>query len=222
MTRRVRTPLAGVLAAALLLSSQTPAAAQLDARHEPVVTGPLIAAGEGKKCRATKYEVEGDVVARAKVCLFLYSFDPEMEDDDARDYGVMWAQSNVDTSDGWCAFTVHTEIYIPTDMPVHNRVPRAQKIAKRKKVTWKMTVDANGHAAENGTVKKSLTLYRRELTRSRRADGSYENRDVVRLTWRGETAQKLGFVSGLEVSWPSDGGAPEEVPFRVEYPIRQC
>jgi len=220
LTKRLRGPLAGALAAAFVLALVSPASGQLDARTEPVVTGPLTALGDGKKCRATKYEVESEVVARAKICLFLYAFDAEMEDDDGRDYGVMWAQTNVDTGGGWCAFKVNTEVYIPKDMPIHAKVPRAQKIARRKKVTWKLDVDAQGHATETATVKKSLTLYPRELTRVRRE--SDDATDLVRLTWRGETAQKLGFVSGFEVSWPAEDGPPEAVPFRVEYPIRQC
>lgn len=219
MSSRLRGPLAGALIAVFVAGFAPPAGAQLDARTEPVVTGPLATLGDGKRCRATKYEVEGDVVARAKICLFLYAFDAEKEDDADRDYGVMWAQTNVDTGGGWCAFKVHTEIYVPKDMPMHARVPRAQKIGARKKVTWKLNVDAEGHASEEATVKKSLTLYPQSLSRSRReADGS----DLVRVTWRGETAEKLGFVSGFEVSWPADDGPPDAVPFRVEYPIRQC
>lgn len=220
MTRRLRGPLAAALGAALVVGIPSPAAGQLDARREPTVTGPLTALGDGKKCRATKYEVEGEIVARAKICLFLYSFDPDSEDDEERDYGVMWAQTNVDTGGGWCAFRVHTEVYIPEDMPMHAKVPRAQEIPKRKKVTWTLNVDAEGHADDEATVKKSLTLYPRELSRSRRDAG--DDRDLVRVTWRGETAEKLGFVSGFEVSWPEDEGPPDAVPFRVEYPIRQC
>ena len=222
MTRRWRGPLAGAISAAVVTLLGSPAAAQLDARSEPVVTGPLATLGEGKKCRATKYEVEDEVVARAKICLFLYSFDPDMEDDEGRDYGVMWAQTNVDTGGGWCAFKVHTEVYIPKDMPLHAKVPRAQKIAQRKKVVWKLKVDAEGHAAEEASVKKGLTLYPHSLSRSRRDSEAYENADLIRVTWRGETAEKLGFVSGFEVSWPQDDGPPDAVPFRVEYPIRQC
>ena len=220
MTRRLRGPLAGALTGVLVFGLASPASGQLDARTEPVVTGPLTTLGDGKKCRATKYEVEGDVVARAKICLFLYAFDPESEDDGDSDYGVMWAQTNVDTGGGWCAFKVHTEVYIPKDMPMHARVPRAQKIAARKKVTWKLTVDAEGHAAEEATVKKSLTLFPESLSRSRREDDG--DTDLVRVTWRGETAAKLGFVSGFEVSGPEADGPPNAVPFRVEYPIRQC
>jgi hypothetical protein len=208
------------MSAVFVVALSVPAAGQLDARTEPTVTGPLTALGDGKKCRATKYEVEGEVVARAKICLFLYAFDPEMEDDDARDYGVMWAQTNVDTGGGWCAFRVDTEVYIPQDMPMHAKVPRAQKIAKRKKVSWKLAVDAEGHASEEASVKKGLTLFPNRLTRARRDAG--DDGDMIRLTWRGETAQKLGFVSGFEVSWPEDDGPPNAVPFRVEYPIRQC
>ena len=220
MTRRLRGPLAGLMAMVFVAACPSPVSAQLDARTEPVVTGPLTELGDGRKCRATKYEVEGEVVARAKICLFLYSFDPDKEDDEERDYGVMWAQTNVDTGGGWCAFRVHTEVYIPAAMPMHAKVPRAQKIARRKKVVWKLSVDAEGHASEDASVKKGLTLYPRELTRSRRGDD--EDTDLVRVTWRGETAAKLGFVSGLEVSWPEDEGPPDAVPFRVEYPIKEC
>ena len=220
MTARLRGPLVGTMCAALVAAMTSPAAGQLDARTEPVVTGPLTALGDGKKCESTNYEYEGEVVARAKICLFLYALDPETEDDDERDYGVMWAQTNVDTGGGWCAFKVHTEVYIPAEMPMHAKVPRAQEIENRKKVRWKLTVDAEGHASEKASVKKGLTLYPRSLTRSRRDAG--DGRDLVRLTWRGETAQKLGFVSGFEVSWPTDEGPPDAVPFRVEYPIRQC
>ena len=218
----MRGPLAGVLSAVLVAGLASPAAGQLDARTDPVVSGPLTALGDGKKCRATKYEVEGEVVARAKICLFLYSFDPAEEDDEDRDYGVMWAQTNVDTGGGWCAFRVHTEVYIPDEMPMHAKVPRAQEITKRKKATTTLKVDAEGHAAEEASVKKSMTLYPEALSRSRRDDESYEGSDLVRVTWRGETAEKLGFVSGFEVSWPEADGPPDAVPFRVEYPIKQC
>lgn len=220
MTRRLRGPLTGALCAVLLVGFASPATGQLDARADPVVTGPLTALGDGKKCRATKYEVDGEIVARAKICLFLYAFDPEAEDDDARDYGVMWAQTNVDTGGGWCAFRVHTEVYIPEEMPMHAKVPRAQEVPARKKVVWKLGVDAEDHATEAGSVKKSLTLYPREVSRSRRE--AKDGQDLVRVSWRGETAAKLGFVSGFEVSWPSEDGPPDAVPFRVEYPIRQC
>lgn len=220
MTTGLRGPLTGVMSAVLVVALSVPAAGQMDARTEPVVSGPVTALGDGKKCRATKYEVEGEIVARAKICLFLYSFDPDMEDDEERDYGVMWAQTNVDTGGGWCAFRVDTEVYIPEGMPIHAKVPRAQKIAKRKKVSWSLAVDAEGHAAEEASVKKGLTLFPNRLTRARRDAG--DDTDMVRVTWRGETAEKLGFVSGFEVSWPEADGPPDAVPFRVEYPIRQC
>ncbi|MDQ3956940.1 MAG: hypothetical protein M3273_01325 [Actinomycetota bacterium] len=222
MGRRARRPLATLLVLTLVAVLQSPASAQLDARSDPVVTGPLSAAGEGKKCRATKYEVDDEVVARAKICLFLYSFDPDQEEDEADDYGVMWAQTNVDTQGGWCAVTVHTEIYIPSWMPVHNRVPKAREIPKKTKDVTKLTVDADGHALEEASVKKAYTLYPKALSRSRRDAKGHKGQDLVRVTWRGETAEKLGFVSGLEVSWPVETGPPEEVPFRVEYPIREC
>ena len=221
MSRRARTLVTSALTV-LLAALPLTASAQLDARDEPVVTGPLAAAGEGRKCRSTKYEHEGEVVARAKICLFLYSFDPAQEDDEANDYGVMWAQTNVDTQGGWCAVTVHTEIYIPSAMPIHNRAPSARKIPETTKVVSKLTVDADGNAAEEGKVKKRYTLYPEALNRSRKEHDPKAGVDVVRVTWNGESSAKLGFVSGLEVSWPKDVGPPEEVPFRVEYPIRQC
>ncbi|HYP22955.1 MAG TPA: hypothetical protein VEV43_05230 [Actinomycetota bacterium] len=221
MGTRLRGPLAALLSLVLVAGLAAPAAGQLDARSEPAVTGPLTAFGDGKRCRATKYEVEGEIVARAKICLFLYALDPDQEDDEEDDYGVMWAQTNVDTSGGWCAFRVHTEVYIPSAMPMYASVPKAQKITKRKTVRWKLTVDAANQAAEAATVKKGLTLYPDSLRRSRRASDD-EGVDIVRLTWRGETARKLGFVSGFEVSWKEDDGPPDAVPFRVEYPIREC
>lgn len=222
MSTRLRGPLTGLLSLVFVAGLAVPAVGQLDARSEPAVTGPLTAFGDGKRCRATKYEVDGETVARAKICLFLYSYDAGSEDDDERDYGVMWAQTNVDTAGGWCAVRVHTEVYIPAEMPIHAKVPQAQDVPKRKKVAWTLRVDAEGHAAEKATVKKGLTLFPRSLSRSRRADETYEGSDLVRVSWKGQTAAKLGFVSGFEVSWPEEDGPPDAVPFRVEYPIREC
>ncbi len=211
------------LGAAILLMLPSPAhAAQLDAREEPTVSGPLSPAGEEKECRATKYTIESDVVARAKMCLFLYTFDAAKEDDDARDYGVVWAQTNVDTTGGWCAVKVQSEIYIPDALPVHAKVPKERSINQKTAVVSKLRVDAEGHANEVAVVKNRYILYPDELRRTRRDDTTSPGTDVVRVTWTGKTAQKLGFVSGIEISWPVEDGPPSLIPFAVKYPIRQC
>ncbi|HVF53733.1 MAG TPA: hypothetical protein VNC78_09030 [Actinomycetota bacterium] len=228
---RVKRLLALFLAMLVMVGPGAPSAlaAQADAREDPAVSGPLTLSG--KDCRTSKEETEaGEVAGRARICLFIYAFDPAEEDDLTLDYGIVWAQSNVDASLGWCSKKAQTDIIVPHTMPIYHRAPEAGTITEARDVTVTLEADADGNSPSEGSVSKDVTIFPDELTRSRRpVDAPEENapaadqadaQDVVRLTWVGSQSKKLAFATGFETSWPQ-GENPPPISFSVRYPLKQ-
>ncbi len=169
--------------------------AQTSADEPPDVSGPMHA-GDAQ-CGGGPLTHEGRLLARVRTCIWFIPFDELSETDLTRSYGVLWVQNTVDPVGGWCATRVPTEIKISKDAERHARTPSSRvKTRRPRPVTTSLTVDADGHAVENGRVKQSYRLYRRGLTPSLAEDGR-----IVRSTWKGKESDKLFFAAGAEVSW---------------------
>lgn len=201
------------LALVMLVASASPAAArQMNARDEPVLMGPL-QTSEPICEKATERHGTGndsEVVAKVKLCTRLIELDPTTEDDDLRDYGILWLQSNVDARNGWCATKVDTSAHIREAGMVHNYVPvRKHKIAKKTKTTLRMVPDAEGHATENAEVSQTFIL-RKGAFRPIATPTERGTRVIAR--WKGSSATKLAFALGVEVSWGAGVGSPRMEP----------
>ena len=206
-----------LIAVALLVpvTGAAGAPAQLDARDQPSVSGPL--EQRSSQCKVERERFEGDVVAVGKTCLRVYLLDPESETDANRNYGVVWLQSNLNSRNGWCGIKVQSDVSLPSDVVVERRAPRGvTTIGRRKRMTTRITATANGTASTNGVVSAEATVYPREI-RSRLLQ---EPEQVFRLRWVGSSARKLAFASGAEISWPADS-APRGISFRLNYSLKQ-
>ncbi len=214
MHYQIWTKLALVGAAALLtVVPAVGAATQMDATDDPEVSGPLELSSDD--CRSQKETDDaGVVIARGKSCLRIYSYSPASETDTQRNYGVVWLQSNVDARAGWCASLVRSDIDLPGVIDVESKAPPSMDIGRRKVYETALTTDAAGTGTEEASVRQSQILYPK-LVRTTINDDT----NVYRLKWRGLRDAKLGFASGVEVSWPV-----EESPrttFRLTYELKR-
>jgi hypothetical protein len=195
-----------VMALVLVGTLALPAMAspQLDARDDPTTSGPLTAGQKG--CDGGKEMHEGDLVARVRLCYRVYLFDPDSEDSEGRDYGVIWLQSNVDAEPGWCTTAVRTSALISEGGKAHDYSPAAKITADaRKRVKRTLKVDAQGNAEQNGRITQSFVMFPKRVVPTLSTGGEQR----FKLIWRGSTARKLAFASGVEISWPPAGGSPQ-------------
>jgi hypothetical protein len=198
------------IAAALCLGVAAPALAdQLQAKDEPKVSDNLVS--RGKKC-ATKRDTHDDVVvAVVKACQRFYTLDPAGEDNEARDYGVLWLQTTIDPKPGWCVTRAKSDMVFPARAKVVGRAPEDEETARNpKKLKTTLTADAGGHAATAGSISQTSTLYPDKQT------PTLTKRDKTtqfRVTWTGSSGEQLAFVSGVHVSWVADDGPPNRTHF---------
>jgi hypothetical protein len=149
---------------------------------------------------------EGDLVARVRLCYRVFLFDPDSEDNENRDYGVIWLQSNVDAQPGWCTTAVRTSALVSEGGKGHDFSPSEKITANgRKRVKRTLKVDAEGNAAQNARVTQSFVLFPKSVVPTLKKGVDHR----FKLTWNGSTARNLAFATGLEISWPSAGGSPQ-------------
>ena len=189
---------------------------QMDARDVPEKTGPL--ERQSTECKTQREAFEGTVVAVGKTCLRIYTIDPGSETDTERDYGVVWLQSNLDSSHGWCGVKVLSDVNLPADVKVERRVPpKVVTIGRKKRCVARLRVQTRGNTTTPATISQDAILYPREIRTSVRL---VETERVFRLKWVGSRDEKLGFPSGAEISW-EQGNAPRGISFRLNYALKQ-
>lgn len=208
-----------LVASAVVLLPIAPSDAQtrqMDAKDVPEKTGPL--ERSSTECKTQRERFNGTIVAVGKTCLRIYTFDPGSETDTDRDYGVVWLQSNLDSSHGWCGIKVLSDVNLPADVKVEQRVPPKLISMKRKnRYVAKLRVDARGTTTTPATIAQDAYLYPREIRTSVRL---VEAERVFRLKWVGSKDKKLAFPSGAEISW-EQGNAPRGISFRLNYALKQ-
>jgi len=218
MTHMYRQIMATVAVAILVGLIAVPAGAarqQMDADDNPSVSGDLELAND--ECRRENETFRGKVVATGKTCLRIYTFDATAEDDAARDYGVVWLQSNLNARGGWCGIKVVSDVNLPENIRAESRAPRSVSLKRRRAYTTSLPIDASGNAAEDGSsIEQNQVLYPDEV-RTR----VLKKKNVFRLKWTGSHAAKLGFASGAEISWSADD-SPDDVTFRLNYKLERC
>ena len=212
---RTWTKIALAAVAGLLLAAPAGAATQMDATDTPEVSGELSL--EDEICERNNEKYQGEVVARGKACLRIYSFSPTAETDSDRNYGVAWLQSNVNSRRGWCASNAVSDLILPETHALESREPRSMKINRKKIYETALSPDAGGNAsetAEETSISQSQILYPQSL---RTWIPSETN--IVRMKWKGLRDEKLGFASGLELSWPT--GERGGVKFGLIYELQR-
>ncbi|HYI44664.1 MAG TPA: hypothetical protein VE174_04290 [Actinomycetota bacterium] len=187
---------------------------QLAATDQPVVEGAV--SQHDMKCDR-KQQLDGkEVAAVAKRCLRFFRFDTGAESDPERDYGVLWLQSTVDGRNGWCAQQVASKIILAPGLGLHNHRPgETTNISRRKEVTTDLAADANGNG-QPARVSQRWVAYPRVFDALLN-----KNHTAFTLNWRGDTGKKLGFASGIEISWPADA-PPEGISFRLNFKLAEC
>lgn len=186
--------------------------AQLDASDDPRVSGELELETDG--CRKQQEKYRGEVVARGKTCLRIYTYDVNAEDDAERNYGVVFLQSNLNSSRGWCGSKVLSDIDLPNNIDVESRSPHTMDVNKRKAYETVVTAEAGGNGTgEASSVEQDQVLYPEKVTTK-----VINNSNTFRLKWVGLEKDKLGFASGAEISWAA-GSNPDDISFRLNYSL---
>ncbi len=216
MTGRNPAKLALVALAILVLVAPAASAAQMDATDSPEVSGELELATEN--CQTQNERHEGRTVARGKTCLRIYTYDPGSETDNTRNYGVAWLQSNVNSRLGWCTSKAVADIDLPANFEVESRTPRSMDVNRRRTFESVLTPDAGGNAsktADDSSIRQTQVIYPRTIRTWLTAETN-----IFRLKWLGLKDEKLGFASGVEMSWPSQM-APDRLTYRLNYRLLQ-
>jgi hypothetical protein len=192
-------------------------AAQLDADERPTTSGPVATSSELKSCRSKRVKTGNRTVARVRVCSRYFLFNPDAETDPANDYGAYWIQLNANAIRGFCVKAIRTDLSYGNG--VHAKAPKPAttvKAGKKRRLTTKLAVDAQGNSDDTGIIKNSFVLHPGTMT-ARVRDG-----DTYRLRWRGSSGGKLAFAAGLELSWATNQDAPDIDPQIVLRLSRAC
>ena len=198
----------------LIVPPATAAAEQMNATDDPEVAGALELETDG--CEKQHERYQGEIVARGKTCLRIYTFDPTAEADDERNYGVAWLQSNLNSSRGWCGSKVLSDVDLPNDIQVESRAPKTIELNRRKAYRTELSVDANGNAVgDPATIAQDQILYPEKVR-----GWVMDSGNVFRLKWTGMENAKLGFASGAEISWVQ-GQSPGGISFRLNYQLQR-
>ena len=205
--------LPAMIAGVLLVPSTSGAATQMNAADDPQVTGDLELQTDG--CREQEEKYRGQVVARGKTCLRIYTYDQASEDDAARNYGVVWLQSNLNSSRDWCGSEVLSDVDLPNNVRVESRDPRTMDVNRNAKpFETSITVKAGGNVVgeTESRINQDQLLYKDKVTTK------IQSGNVFRLKWTGLESDKLGFASGAEISW-ADDDSPGAISFRLNYQL---
>lgn len=216
MDNQIWTKVAALLAALMVLAAPLAASAaeQMNAADDPQVSGPLELRSDDCRSQEEKDTTTGEVIARGKTCLRVYSYSPASETDTERNYGVVWLQSNVNSRAGWCAASVESDIDLPKIVAVESKAPKSMDVNRRKIFDTLLTTNAAGNGTEEASIKQTQILYPRSVRTSVVADTN-----VFRLKWRGVQDARLGFASGAEISWPVD--QEPRITFRLNYELKR-
>ncbi len=178
---------------------------QMDARSEPVVTGPLITSNEsysGNRCRKESKEFEGEVTTTIRYCRMFYRFEPGAETDAARDYGVWWIQANLKGQNGWCISHATAKLDMQPGFEATNSLEMDEKLDEKKDLVVTLTADADGTTSlAPGTVSNTLTAYRGSYRSTWKTDSH-----IFKASWRGETSRKIALAGGIEGYWEAGTG----------------
>lgn len=171
------------------------------ARNAPHQTGPLNF--DERQCgRDTlRQRVKGrmEVVARGETCLLFYTYDPLAEDNDERDYGIVWVQARIAPRGAWCATKVWSDLGVSQDTRIHKRIPARNLSVKRsRKVLVKLATLANGFGQEKATLGERTWFHPRNLRHSTSTVGRSR---VFTQRWTGLRGGVINLTSGAEISW---------------------
>ncbi|HEX2051390.1 MAG TPA: hypothetical protein VHJ34_12290 [Actinomycetota bacterium] len=196
------TKLASLAAAAAIVLSAAPAAAQLDATNAPRSRGPVTL--EDKDCKRDVQRAPGGaVMARFALCRWFYRFKPERETNENRDFGAFWIQASVDAENGWCTRWTKADMKLPDKFGM-----LAPKLGTERRgpqrFTTKLVVDASGDTERPARLQQTFKVFPGKMRAFK------PSKDVYRLRWDGATKRKLAYAYGIEVSYP-DGGNPSVV-----------
>ena len=210
-----------MLALALILPATPAFAKQMDVRDEPTSSGEVDLVTS--QCGRAEKKVDGQVAAVARSCLYFYEFDSADESDAALDYGIVWLQTTLNAREGWCTTKVNSDVrLLEGTTPYADGMAPAEQLTTdiKKTVTVKLATKARENSALEGSVEQSFDLYPMSATAILKEIKKTPQEDhLFRLQWKGSSRKKLGFASGIEVSWDAFEGRPEEFPIWVRFQL---
>ncbi len=177
---------------------------EAEARKAPERKGPLNF--DERKCgrETLRKRINGrlEVVAKAETCLRLYTYDPLAEDNDNRDYGIVWVQARIDPRGAWCAKDVWSDLVVTEDTKMHKRTPgRNFKISKPRRIEVKLASVAQGFGDQKASLSEKTKIYPRRL---RHSTFTFQRSNVFRQRWTGQRGGVVNLTSGVELSWAVD------------------
>jgi hypothetical protein len=184
----------------MLLAVQAPA----QARKEPQQSGPINL--ERRKCARETIErrIDGrtEVVAKLETCALSYDYDPLREDNENRDFGIVWAQVRIEPRGAWCAKKIWSDIGVSQDTRMHKRTPaKDYNLGSARKILVKLSSTADGAGDATATVQETTMFRPKKLRHSR---FTFDGQPVFRQVWTGQRGGVFHLTSGVEVSWAED------------------
>jgi hypothetical protein len=199
--RHPRLTMASLLLALGMVLAGTTAA---EARDAPKQTGPLNF--EDRRCARetfrTRVNGRQEVVAKTETCLLFYEYDPLAEDNEERDYALVWVQARIEPKGAWCAKKVWSDLGVSEDTRFHKSVPaRNFSMKKSRKVRVKLASTANGFGDEKATLSESTWFRPRQMRHFRSRVGSSR---IFTQRWIGQRGGAFNLTSGAEISWEEE------------------
>ncbi|MGH2752220.1 MAG: hypothetical protein ACRDK3_15325 [Actinomycetota bacterium] len=177
-----------------------------EARKAPKQSGPLNFDEKACSRRTEKWRNDKtgrtETVAKTETCALFYTFDPLAEDNDNRDYGIVWVQARIEPRGAWCAKRIWSDLLVSKDTKIHKQTPTKNfKLGKSRRIRIKLATLANGWSDEKGTLSEKTKIRPRRLRHSR---FNIEASRVFRQRWNGQTGAVVNLTSGVEISWAID------------------
>jgi hypothetical protein len=214
-----RSPGRAIGALLVMLGMVLASSSVAEAREAPKQTGPLNFDERQCATDTVRKRIEGrlEVVAKAETCLLFYTYDPEAEDNEERDYGIGWVQARIDPRGAWCAKDIWSDLVVDVseDTRMHKRTPdRNFKLGRSRRIEFKLVSFANGSGDRKATLSETTRIYPRRL---RHRSFPFEGSRVFRQRWTGQRGGVINLTSGAELSWRENEPGPDAISSQLLY-----
>jgi hypothetical protein len=193
---------------------------------EPTLSGPLRA--DAARCN-TKLERDPRtdpnprnhsnkdqvIMARVRLCSWLVAYDPSQENDAARDYGIAYVQTKINTENRYCLGQANTKLRIPFSAKTYGQSPaKTVTTSKTRTKNVHLFLNASGHGSA-ATLDQSFLLHPDELKAivRQRPKGQLF---VSRFNGHVRPKRTSAFALGVKMSWLASEGTPSFLP-RLNY-----
>ena len=169
---------------------------QLRTASLPYVDGAGLFLASDPTCEKKRTRRDGRVVLTTNGCLSTFAVSSELESDDLRDHGALWAQGSVKSRRGWCTTRVVSRITVPDGVEILGTSPPSSAPGDVQVNQVALPVGDTTIMGSVPILAQSFLAFPDEITMRQNVDG-----DVIRLVWKGRSSKKVALALGAWVSF---------------------